>query len=219
MEQKPMPDKPHQPQMQKEKLFDAEPVKSGPASQGQLPQKKGSFTKIALAVGAAVIALAVGSGIFFSQPTVTPDQPTQAQITQMENSWAAALESGGLLLPTVQPEERAEALASMQLSEKEKTAIIAEVEAGRADLVWITLWDNLVEDGDIVTLYSDGLTIKVPLLKAPQRVALPRPAGGVVNLIGTVDGGGGITLGLMSGANQVLIPPLVVGQKVGLPVR
>lgn len=183
------------------------------------PEKKNRpLAKVGLAIGAAVLALAVGGGIFFNNSGPPPDQPTQSQIAEMKSSWEAA-QRLGISLPSVQPGEEAEALASTKLPEKEKAALQEEMSAGRASMVWVTVWDNMVEDGDVISLYSEGLTITVPLLKAPQRIAIPRPTGGVVNLTGIKDGGGGITLGLMSGPDQVLIPPLTPGQTVGIPVR
>lgn len=188
------------------------------ANTDQEPQnKKSAWTKIALVAGMVVLAVAVGIERYIGTGS-TSDKPTRTQIAEMDSSWRAARESG-VALPAVKPEELNEAIESANIPDREKAILREEVDSGRVSLVWITVWDNLVEDGDIVSLSSDGLTVTVPLYKEPQRIAIPRPAGNVVNLTGIRDGGGGITLGLMSGPDTVLIPPLSVGQKVGIPVH
>lgn len=181
------------------------------------PKRASSWNKFALVGGVVALALVVGIGGYFGIGS-TSDKPTQTQMVEMQNSWKAARETG-VSLPVVKQEEMKEAIETTNLPERDKAALREEVESGRVSMVWITVWDNMAEDGDIVSLTSDGLTVTVPLYKKPQRIAIPRPAGGVVNLTGVRDGGGGITLGLMSGVDTVLIPPLVVGQKVGIPVR
>ena len=191
--------------------------KEDSASRWPGPEKKSRpWPKLGLMIGAAVLAAALGAGVYLTGDPA--DQPSPAQIAEMESSWAAAREAK-VSLPQVQPEERAEALAGLNLPQEQEEALQAEVAAERVSLVWLTLWDNMDEDGDVVSLHSDGVNLTVPLLKNATRIALPRPAGGVINLTGVKDGGGGITLGLMSGPDQVLIPPLAPGQVVGIPVR
>lgn len=210
MEPQPMPVQPRSSQQ-------AQPIaQPGPAPG---PEKKPRpLARLGLMIGAAILAAAVGAGVYLNNSGAPADEPSPAQIAEMESSWNAARQAG-VSLPLVTPEERAEALASLDLPEEQEETLQAEIQAERVSLIWITLWDNMAQDGDIVSLYSDGVNLSVPLLNAPTRIALPRPAGGVVNLTGTKDGGGGITLGLMSGPDQVLIPPLTPGQVVGIPVR
>ncbi|GHU29565.1 hypothetical protein AGMMS50256_14730 [Betaproteobacteria bacterium] len=180
-------------------------------------QKKRS--KFSLAAAGMILAVAIGAGVYFnSEPAVVPDQPTQAQIAEMHASWDAA-SAARISLPAVKKEEQKEALAQMPIAEKDKQVLQAELDTGKTSLVWLTVWDNMAEDGDIISLRSDGLTLTVPILLKPQRIAMPRPASGVINLTGVKDGGGGITLGLMSGNDQVLMRPLSVGERVGIPVR
>ncbi len=187
------------------------------------PQRKSSsfFGKFALVAGAAVVALAVlAGGIVSTGGASKTDTPTREQLATIQASWDAAMAAGGALLPAVAPAEKQNALDSMNLPPEQRAALEADMDAGRISLVWVTVWDNYAEDGDVVDLSSDGVSVRVPLLNATTRIALPRPAGGIINLQGVHDGGGGITLGVISGgAGEILAPPLVPGQIIGLPTR
>jgi len=86
-------------------------------------------------------------------------------------------------------------------------------------LVWLTLWDTDVEDGDVVRIESGGYSRTVTLTKAPLTFAIPAPADGVVEVVGVNDGdGGGITVGLASGAATAVFPVMSPGQTLGLRV-
>jgi hypothetical protein len=90
----------------------------------------------------------------------------------------------------------------------------------RVRLVWITLWDTDVEDGDIVRLDSQGYSRTVRLTKKGDTFAVPVPADGVIKVTGISDGdGGGITVGLASGGEKAIFPVMSEGQELGLKVR
>jgi hypothetical protein len=88
----------------------------------------------------------------------------------------------------------------------------------KAVLVWLTLWDTHAQDGDIVLVQSGGYQQEVTLLNKPVRVAVPVPPSGVINIVGVHDGGGGITIGAMSGDAPVALPIMSEGQTMGVPV-
>lgn len=57
------------------------------------------------------------------------------------------------------------------------------------------------------------------LAKAPVTFAIPVDASGVVRVVGVRDGdGGGITVGLASGASKAVLPVMTEGQALGLRV-
>ncbi|WP_147292960.1 hypothetical protein [Dyella psychrodurans] len=90
----------------------------------------------------------------------------------------------------------------------------------RRRLVWITLWDTDVEDGDVVRLDSQGYSRTVRLTKKGDTFAVPVPADGVIKVTGVSDGdGGGITVGLASGSERAIFPIMSEGQELGLKVR
>jgi hypothetical protein len=137
----------------------------------------------------------------------------------MNASWAQARQTG-VLLPPVEPSELGEALASTKLPVAQLAEFEAGVRKGDTQLVWLTLWDTMAEDGDVAAVESEGLRVLVPLWNHKTRVAIPRPAGGLVNVTATKDGGGGgVTIGVMSGAQEVLVSPMVEGRTVGITVR
>jgi hypothetical protein len=90
----------------------------------------------------------------------------------------------------------------------------------RLRLAWLTLWDTDVEDKDVVRIDSQGYSRTVTLTKEPLTFAIPVPADGVVKVTGIRDGdGGGITVGLASGASKAVFPVMSIGQVLGLRVR
>ena len=86
-------------------------------------------------------------------------------------------------------------------------------------LAWITLWDTDVQDGDVVRIDSGGYSRTVTLTKRGETFAVPIPASGLITVSGIKDGdGGGITVGLASGADKAVFPIMSVGQSLGLRV-
>jgi hypothetical protein len=107
--------------------------------------------------------------------------------------------------------------AAQQLRPQPATAV---TQRRRLQLVWITLWDTDVEDGDIVRLDSAGYSRTVRLTKQGDTFAVPVPADGVIKITGISDGdGGGITVGLASGGEKAVFPIMSEGQELGLKVR
>jgi hypothetical protein len=85
-------------------------------------------------------------------------------------------------------------------------------------LAYVTVWDSQTEDGDQVTLSSAGYELPVRLAKVPQTFAVPVDASATIKVTGLYDGGGGITLGIKSGTGAVMLPVMVPGQVLVLPV-
>ena len=95
---------------------------------------------------------------------------------------------------------------------------LAPAKARQMQLAWITLWDSDVEDGDMVRIDSEGYSRTVYLRNKPVTFAVPVPANGIISVTGIRDGdGGGITVGLGSGAVKAILPIMSVGQV--LPLR
>jgi hypothetical protein len=86
-------------------------------------------------------------------------------------------------------------------------------------LAWVTLWDTDVEDGDVVRIDSEGYSRTVVLTKQGTNFAVPVPQNGVITITGIRDGdGGGVTVGLASGATKAVLPIMSAGQTLRLAV-
>jgi hypothetical protein len=146
-----------------------------------------------------------------------------------------------LSLQTVGDRDLDTATRGMGLPERQRQALIAQVnpspsappavavqpkvqpkptpEPERVRLAWITLWDTDAQDGDVVRIESQGYARTVTLAKAPLTFAIPVSASGVVRVVGVHDGdGGGITVGLASGASKAVFPVMTEEQVLGLRV-
>lgn len=160
------------------------------------------------------------SGIF--QPK---DDVSEKQRQERQASFAAIV---ALPVTLVQAKDIAAAVEGMQLTPELKQALmadlvrpaVAESPAPALHLAWITLWDTDAEDGDTVRIDSQGYSRTVILKKEPVTFAVPVLADGTINVAGVSDGdGGGITVGVASGAAKAVFPVMSEGQILGLRVR
>lgn len=189
-------------------------------------------------LAAAVIAISAGvyarlTNNLGGQTLMTQvDQVSDAERQQRQQAFAAL---GTLPLRVVEPAEVSAAVEGMGLTPQGKQALLADVAAptppqtpatqsatARAEplrLAWITLWDTDVEDGDVVRIASEGYSRTVTLTKRGNTFAVPVPANGIITITGIKDGdGGGITVGLASGAKKAVFPIMSTGQSLGLNV-
>ena len=72
-----------------------------------------------------------------------------------------------------------------------------------------------------VRVSANGYTEEVLLTKSPITVLLPynRIGSNEVTITGVFDGGGGVTLGVISSGSKVPLSPLVPGSNVVLPLK
>jgi hypothetical protein len=114
---------------------------------------------------------------------------------------------------TSTPVEQAQERPSRQAPQ----AVAAEPPHLRLRLVWVTLWDTDVEDGDVVRIDSQGYSRTVKLTKKGDTFAIPVAPNSVIQVTGISDGdGGGITVGLASGSTKAVFPVMSEGQVLGL---
>ncbi|PQV51958.1 hypothetical protein [Paraburkholderia sp. BL21I4N1] len=110
--------------------------------------------------------------------------------------------------------------SSAALAAPAPAAAGASGDGSRLTLAWVRLWDTDVEDGDVVRIESAGYSRTVTLTNHGVTFAVPVPASGQIRITGLRDGdGGGITVGLASGAAQAVLPVMSVGQVLTLNVR
>ena len=160
----------------------------------------------------AVAAVAVVAFTFFGVKKDNVDAQTKKQ-------WEASfLAAQPIKVKLVEASQVKAAIASMQMPVTEKQKLQNELDVGHSRLVWVQLKDNCAEDGDIVRIDSGLFSQTVTIKNAGERIPVPEPPSGVMNVVGIHDGGGGITVEMMSGNSPVNLPVMNVGQAVGVPV-
>ena len=190
---------------------------AGGGSTGEEPRGAGSAFK---ALAAAAVALAIGVGVFFAfsggGDTVDPAE-TQAN----QAAYATLVAGSGLPLVPVTAADMDRAIATLPdtVPASAREELRADVDQGRVQLAWLTLWDTHDEDGDVLRFESAGtIPIEVGALNAKTTIAIPYPADGKVRVTGVRDGGGGITIALESGATTISWPTMAPGDQLDLPV-
>ena len=203
---------------------------AGQRSPAKLADRIVTGALVALIVGLGAIGVMRYSGGGYTAASAEADRVTQEQARDRARQFNA---SGPLELRLVTPSEMKQAIATMKLPDADRRALedalaqqpiaAASPSPGTAArqparLAWITLWDTDAEDRDSVRIDSAGFSATVQLSNTPTTLAIPVPAQGVVNITGLHDGGGGITIGALSGGQRVLLPIMSVGQVLGVPV-
>lgn len=196
--------------------------------QNQLDAPRRS-SKLTLFIAGAFLVAGIGSGMSALWGPPTSDQLSNTQKAELIAEFAK--------LKTVSVEQVAtqdlgKALETMRLAPDQRQKLEAELSAidpnsprsattaakDSTALVWVTLWDFADPDGDIIHVSSAGYEINIPLQKNQTRIAVPVDGSKAIKISGVRDGGGGITLGVQSGASPVSLPVLTVGQSITLPV-
>jgi hypothetical protein len=195
-----------------------------------------------IAIAAVTYAHLAGGGTGLSFPQGQKDASSDAERQQRISAFAT---QGSLTLRLVEHANVSVAVDSMELSPSSKRDLLTDVESPappatapvQSDhapiiapeplltrhaplrLAWITLWDTDVEDGDVVRIDSQGYSRTVALTKRGVTFAVPVPTDGTITVTGVNDGdGGGITVGLASGAAKAVFPIMSPGQSLGLSV-
>ena len=159
--------------------------------------KKRSDRKILPALGISLLAAVAAAGVFigassFISPVKDP-APSEAQ-----------------------EQELAENQTGLSRSGIQTGAALSEGEVRP-----IQVFDSQAADGDRVVVSANGHKEEVLLTKSPITVLLPynRIGSNEVTITGVFDGGGGVTLGVISSGSRVPLSPLVPGSNVVLPLK
>lgn len=105
------------------------------------------------------------------------------------------------------------------LSDAEKARLKSDLAIERRRIGTITLWDTVDEDGDQVRVESGGYVQDVPLKHTPRVLVVPFGPGDSVKITAIVDGGGGgLTLGVSTLLGPTLLPRLLPGETVEIPI-
>ena len=130
---------------------------------------------------------------------------------------AAFQEHGPLRLESVPDAGRFDALRQMGMAPQARQALERDLDAGRVRLGWLTLWDDQVQDGDVISLSGAGFSRTIALTKQPQQIAVPIGASGDPFVVrGVRDGGAGITVAATSAGSRVPLPIMAPGETFDL---
>lgn len=169
-----------------------------------------------LAVAVALTAI-IATGAVILMPTEESLTPAEeaARITAFESAQPMRLEPVNL----ADPAEREEALSVMNLKPEERKALENNLLAQAERLVWLDVFDDCQEDGDIVHVKSSSFQQQVAIFHAPRRLAVTlAPSEKAIALTGIRDGGGGITVSVRVQGRMVPLPRLSPGQTMMIPV-
>lgn len=163
----------------------------------------------ALMIGGGLAAAAIG--LWFAL------MPGGDAFSQVERARRIAAFPQSVTLPIVTEADREAALGTMWLTPDAETHLRADLEAGRARLAWLSVWDDQVVDGDWVHVASGGFSLNVELLGTRKQIAIPVTKGGTDLVItGLDDGGGGITLGMQTDTGIIQTPVMDPGESLTL---
>lgn len=192
----------------------AKPQAKAQAKPQAAPQLLPSIATRAKAVAVAVVAVAVAATVFPATDDLTPAQD-QARI----DAFQAAIPLPLPLVNLADPAERQAALRSLRLTPAEVRPLEYNLQTATERLVWITVFDDCREDGDIVEIRSLRYRRDIPMVHAPTSIAVPVSAAEqAISLTGVYDGGGGITVAIRLNGQMVPVPRLRPGQTLSIPI-
>ncbi|MBF9234795.1 hypothetical protein [Microvirga alba] len=161
--------------------------------------------------------IAGATGIFWNSPAPMPAEVSVQDAARLE------AQMSGLtirLLPVDLSTSAAQSAAVRLIPAPEIQARkwVIDALAGRQNLGRIVVWDNVRQDGDVVSIASAGLSTTITLTNAPQSIIMPYPKGGMLAVTGVHDGGGGITVALELATGPLPLPPMKEGETRLLPL-
>ena len=179
-----------------------------------IPQLLPKLKPLAVAVALTAI-IATGAVLFLpTEESLTPAEEA-ARVTAFEAAQPMRLEPVNL----ADPAEREEALTVMNLKPEERKALENNLLAQAERLVWLDVFDDCQEDGDIVNIKSTSFHQDVAIFHVPRRLAVTlAPSEKAIALTGIRDGGGGITVSVRVQGRIVPLPRLSPGQTMMIPV-
>jgi hypothetical protein len=168
-----------------------------------------------MAAAAAVLAVSLTAKGFLL-PSTAELSPAEAEARL--NAYLAAPYVQVKPVNLADPQEQAKALQSLQQAFPNPEELREYVQRTER-LVWLEVFDDCQEDGDIVNVRTFDYSQNIPIFHAPTRIALSVPAGqSSIVLTGVKDGGGGITVAIRAEGRLLPLPVMRPGQTLLLPI-
>lgn len=197
-----------------------------PAPQSPVPRAGSKEKRKASGLAMVLASLAVIGGAGFGMTHFWGGAPgdsiSDARRQELTQNF---LKTSSVQLERVADADIDKALASMNLKPEQARILKQELEKQATQpadetthLAWLDIWDFASQDGDVVHVSAAGYEMDVPMMNAQTRVAVPVDASKAVLVTGVKDGGGGITLGLKTGAGELLLPVIAPGESLTVPV-
>lgn len=169
------------------------------------------------AVIAVAVAVMIGIGAYVGLGAGGGDRIDDAESQSRSQTFDALSAAGGLKLDMVTSADVNKAIETLPPDVRE--TVRQDVGKGAVRLAWVQIWDTHAEDGDIVRFDTPGTApVQVMAYNTPTTIAIPYPPNGRVMVTGITDGGGGITIAVRSGAQEIAWPTMAPGDQFGLPV-
>jgi hypothetical protein len=154
----------------------------------------------------AVLSGAVTASV--SSPSVPPAMPVSVEPK------AGRPVMGRAVITVVNPDEVQAAIDTMRSMPEEQKSIRADLEKQRYRLLWLTVWDWSMQGvGDTVAITSNNFRRVIKLSHMQQRIAIPEPRSGSIEVEGLQAEDGRVAVSLLSGTQPIALPSMPVGAR------
>ena len=148
------------------------------------------------------------------------DNVTDSKRQEMQQAFDEALARNTVFAASVELEEAKPTIAAT-FDAPIAEPIVEDAERGLTEIVYLTVFDNWDQDGDVVRIANGLIDVTVPIWHAESTIPIPVSSSHpTITLHALKDGGGGVTVGVRTADGTLVpIPPLPPGASVTLPVR
>jgi hypothetical protein len=125
-----------------------------------------------------------------------------------------------VLLAPVTEDNMGEALKGMNLRGDEESKLRDKMAREKSRLLWVTIWDwdTTSALGDTISITSDDYRRLIRLTSRRNRIAIPEPRSGYIELRGEQSEDGIIAISLLSGTYPLALPRMTPGQAMKVEI-
>jgi len=189
-----------------------------PASKVPLTRPLKSWILLSALAVAGVLALV--PFVVTDKAAGLTDNVTDSKRQEMQQAFDEALARNTVFAASVELEKAKPTIAAT-FDAPIAEPIVEDAEQGLTEIVYLTVFDNWDQDGDVVRIANGLIDVTVPIWHAESTIPIPVSSSHpTVTLHALKDGGGGVTVGVRTADGTLVpIPPLPPGASVTLPVR